>query len=64
MTQDFIKTLAKVAPPLGMKFGNPKIISIADNRPASYIQALNQVRIRIHFYFRLFLIPNIARLFR
>ena len=58
MTQDFIKTLAKVAPPLGMKFGNPKIISIADNRPASYIQALNQVRIRIHFYFRLFLIQH------
>ena len=26
-----------------MKFGNPKIISIADNRPATYIQALNQV---------------------
>ena len=26
-----------------MKFGNPKIVPIADNRPATYIQALNQV---------------------
>ena len=26
-----------------MTFGNPKIITIKDNRPASYVQALNQV---------------------
>ena len=26
-----------------MKFGNPKIVSIADNRAATYVQALNQV---------------------
>ena len=51
VTQEFVKSLSKVGPSLGMKFGNPKIVSIADNRPATYIQALNQVRISFHFYF-------------
>ena len=38
-----IKSLNKAAPSIGMKFGNPKIVAIADNRPATYVQALNQV---------------------
>ena len=49
MTKDFIGSLAKVGPTLGMKFGNPKVVPIADNRPATYIQALNQVKISFNF---------------
>ena len=26
-----------------MKFGNPKIVAIPDNRPATYVQALNKM---------------------
>ena len=26
-----------------MKFGNPKIVAIPDNRPATYVQNLNKV---------------------
>ena len=43
VTQEFIKSLNKVGPSIGMKFGNPKIVAIADNRPATYVQALNQM---------------------
>ena len=35
VTQEFIKSLNKVGPSIGMKFGNPKIVAIADNRPAT-----------------------------
>ena len=38
-----INSMNKAAPSIGMKFGNPKIVAIADNRPATYVQALNQV---------------------
>ena len=57
-TQEFVKSLTKVGPSLGMKIGNPKIVSIADNRPATYIQALNQVRLSFHFYFVWFVIQH------
>ena len=38
-----INSMNKAAPSIGMKFGKPKIVQIADNRPATYVQALNQV---------------------
>ena len=43
MTKQFIESLQKTGPPLGMKFGPPKVVPIADNRPATYVQALNQL---------------------
>ena len=43
MTKEFINSLKKVAPSLGMNLGNPKVITLPDNRPASYIQVLSIV---------------------
>ena len=40
MTKEFINSLKKVAPSLGMNLGNPKVITLPDNRPASYIQVI------------------------
>ena len=38
-----MNSLKKVAPSLGMTMGNPKIFMMSDNRPATYIQQLDQV---------------------
>ena len=43
MTKEFINSLKKVAPSLGMNLGNPKVITLPDNRPASYIQVFSSV---------------------
>merc|ERR1712083_692953 len=36
-------SLKKVAPSLGMSMGSPKVFMLNDNRPATYIQQLDQV---------------------
>ena len=38
-----MNSLKKVAPSLGMTMGSPKIFMLTDNRPATYIQQLDQV---------------------
>ena len=43
MTKEFINSLKKVAPSLGMNLGNPKVITLPDNRPASYIQVISTI---------------------
>ena len=43
VTKQFIESMQKAGTPLGMKFGAPKVVTIADNRPATYVQALNQL---------------------
>ena len=43
MTKEFVNSLKKVAPSLGMSMGSPKIFMLNDNRPATYIQQLDQV---------------------
>ena len=43
VTKEFVNSLKKVAPSLGMTMGAPKIFSLTDNRPATYIQQLDQV---------------------
>ena len=42
-TQDFINSMLKVGPSLGMVFGKPKLFELNDNRPATYIQMLDRV---------------------
>jgi len=42
-TQDFINSMLKVGPSLGMVFGKPKLFELIDNRPATYIQMLDRV---------------------
>ena len=42
-TKEFITSLTKVAPSLGMTMSKPKMVQLPDNRPASYIQALDRV---------------------
>ena len=43
ITKEFVNSLKKVAPSLGMSMGSPKIFMLTDNRPATYIQQLDQV---------------------
>ena len=43
VTKEFVNSLKKVAPSLGMTMGSPKIFMLTDNRPATYIQQLDQV---------------------
>ena len=43
VTDAFVKSMTKVGGPLGMKFGKPKVVAITDNRPATYVQALQQI---------------------
>jgi hypothetical protein len=43
VTKEFVNSLKKVAPSLGMSMGSPKIFMLTDNRPATYIQQLDQV---------------------
>ena len=43
VTKEFVNSLKKVAPSVGMTMGAPKIFSLTDNRPATYIQQLYQV---------------------
>ena len=43
VTKEFVNSVKKVAPSLGMTMGNPKIFVMSDNRPATYIQQLDQV---------------------
>jgi len=40
--KEFVNALAKVAPGLGMTMGKPKLMTLADNRPATYIQNLDK----------------------
>jgi len=41
--KEFVSSILKVAPSLGMKMGNPKTFMLADNRPATYIQQLDKI---------------------
>ena len=43
VTKEFVNSLKKVAPSLGMSMGSPKIFMLTDNRPATYIQQLDKV---------------------
>ena len=43
VTKEFVNSLKKVAPSLGMSMGSPKVFMLNDNRPATYIQQLDQV---------------------
>jgi len=43
VTKEFMTCLKKVAPPLGMTMGAPKVFALIDNRPATYIQQLDKV---------------------
>merc|ERR1711973_1052694 len=43
VTKEFVSSLKKVAPSLGMTMGNPKVFTIPDNRPASYITELDKI---------------------
>ena len=38
-----MNSLKKVGPSLGMTVGNPKEFKLTDNRPATYVQTLDQV---------------------
>ena len=42
-TKDFVNSLKKVGPSLGMAIGSPKVFPITDNKPSTYVSALNQV---------------------
>merc|ERR1719474_305990 len=42
-TKEFITSLCKVSPSLGMIMNKPKMFPLTDNRPATYIQALDRV---------------------
>merc|ERR1719244_833739 len=42
-TQEFVNSMLKVAPSLGMVMGKPKTFELTDNRPATYIQTLDRV---------------------
>jgi len=43
VVKEFVSSLKKVAPSLGMTMGNPKVFTIPDNRPASYITELDKI---------------------
>merc|ERR1719260_72120 len=43
VTKEFVNSLKKVAPSLGMSMGSPKVFMLNDNRPATYIQTLDRV---------------------
>merc|ERR1712096_161481 len=42
-TKEFVTSLLKVGPSLGMIIGQPKTFELTDNRPATYIQTLDRV---------------------
>ena len=64
MTKEFINSLKKVAPSLGMNLGNPKVITLPDNRPASYIQVKTSVVCCLLASTKEFLFRNWMRLSR
>jgi hypothetical protein len=43
VTQQFVNSMLKVCPSLGMVIGKPKTFELTDNRPATYIQTLDRV---------------------
>jgi len=43
VTKEFITSLKKVSPSLGMTMGSPKTFMLPDSRPANYIQQLDKV---------------------
>ena len=54
-TKDFVNSLKKVGPSLGMAIGSPKVFPITDNKPSTYVSALNQVSsvcdvFQLHFF--------------
>merc|ERR1719322_172885 len=57
VTNEFIQSLKKVSPSLGMKMGEPKVFTLPDNRPASYIQELEKV-IKMNPAIIMVVIPN------
>ena len=62
MTKEFINSLKKVAPSLGMNLGNPKVITLPDNRPASYIQVIllsTVVLLRLRLVYRGILVQKL-----
>ena len=42
-TKDFVSSLIKVSPSLGLTMKNPKLFKLTDSRPATYIQQLDTV---------------------
>ena len=56
-TKDFITSLTKVAPSLGMTMNKPKMFPLLDNRPAFYIQVLDMV-IECNPSNVMFVVPN------
>ena len=42
-TQEFVNSMLKVSPSLGMVLGKPKTFELTDNRPVTYIQTLDKV---------------------
>ena len=43
LATEFVNSLKKVGPSLGMTVGAPKEFKLTDNRPATYVQTLDQV---------------------
>ena len=41
-TKEFVNSLIKVSPSLGMILKNPKVMEIPDNRPATYVQMVDK----------------------
>ena len=57
VTNEFVQSLMKVSPALGMTMGKPKVFTLPDNRPASYIQELEKV-IKMNPAIIMVIIPN------
>ena len=43
VTREFVSSLIKVTPSLGMKWSKPRMVSLPDHKPSSYETALDQV---------------------
>ena len=43
VTKDFIQSITKAAPGLGMTIKPPKYVSVSDNKPATYLTALDGI---------------------
>lgn len=41
-TKEFVNSLLKVSPSLGMVLGKPKVMEMPDNRAGSYVQTLDK----------------------
>ena len=43
VTKEFVNSMTKVTPSLGMKWSKPRMVCVADNKPSTYVTALDQV---------------------